>query len=191
MGAHLKTEEYLARSKGNQEITYTSIRMGLYSESFPIYTSWFSLDNPADEVTIPHDGEGKGVAWVKRDELGEATAELVHMYRHSPPEFPYLHETIYLSGPREISLKETVEILGRAVGKPLGIREISVDEYVQLPQHGTKFTYHGQDLTREWATAWDAIRDGEAASVRPLLKQLIGREPENFETTINALAGKQ
>ena len=191
MGAHLETEKYLMSHTGNQQHTFTSIRMGLYSESFPIYTSWFSLDDPADEVAIPHNGDGPGVAWVKRDELGEATAQLVCMYTWGPSGFPYTNGKVYLSGPREISLKETVEILGKAVGKPVGIREISVDEYTQLPQHGTKFTHHGKDLTREWTTAWEAIRQGETAHKDDFLKQLIGREPESFETTINALAGKK
>ncbi|BCR99251.1 SDR family oxidoreductase [Aspergillus luchuensis] len=186
MGAHLRTEKYLAELSGH--ITYTAIREGLYSESYPIYTSWFDIHHPADEIAIPHSGDGPGVAWVKRDELGEATAKLIADYAKNPAGFPYLNRVLLLSGPREISLKETVEILGQAVGKPLRLREISVDEYVALPQHGSKHTYHGIDLTREWATAWDAIRRGETAVVSPLLREILGREPESFETTVKALA---
>lgn len=189
MGAHIRTEQYLGGLPGPS--TYTSIREGIYSESFPIYTSWFSLEDPSDEIAIPHNGEGPGVTWVKRDELGEATAKLIVNYTRNPTSFPYLNRTILLSGSREVSLKETVEILGRAVGKPLPIREISVDEYTKLPQHGTIFTYRGVNLTREWASAWEGIRRGETAVVSPLLKEILGREPESFETTINALAGKK
>lgn len=189
MGAHLRTEEYLASLPGPS--TYTSIREGIYSESFPIYTSWFSLEHPADEITIPHNGGGPGVSWVKRDELGEATAKLMVDYTRSPTSFPHVNRRILLTGSREISLKETVDILGRAVGKPLRIREISVDEYAKLPQHGLIFTYRGANLTPLWATAWEAIRRGETAAVSPLLKEILGREPESFETTINAMAGKK
>ncbi|RAK73522.1 NAD(P)-binding protein [Aspergillus fijiensis CBS 313.89] len=190
MKAHLKTERYLAElqsSSSSSQFTYTAVREGIYSESFPLYTSWFDPHHPADEVAIPHAGDGPGVTWVKRDELGEATAKLVVGYTKSPREFPYLNRVLLLSGPREISLRETVEILGRLVGKPLKIREISMDDYVKLPQHGKKFFYHGIDLTREWATAWDAIRRGETAVVSPLLGQILGREPESFETTVKAL----
>ncbi|KAJ5819567.1 NmrA-like family protein [Penicillium riverlandense] len=184
MGAHIATEKYLSEKSGS--FTYTAVREGLYSESFPIYTAWFDLKNPADEITIPHPGSGPGVAWAKRDELGEATAKLVVKYTQDTSGFPYLNGEILLSGPRELSLSETVEVLGRAVGKPLKIREISVDEYASLPQVGKKHTYHGVDLSKEWATAWEAIKQGETAIVSPALAAILGREPEDFETTIKA-----
>lgn len=187
MGAHLNTEAYL--SQQTSKITYTSVREGIYSESFPIYTAWFDPANPADEIAIPHDGNGPGVSWVKRDDLGEATARLILSYMEDPQRFQYLNKKVLLSGQREISLAETVEILGRAVGKPLKIREISVDEYVKLPQIGDKHTYHGIDLSREWATAWQAIKNGETAVVAPDIREVLGREPESYETTIKKLVG--
>ncbi|KAL1881583.1 hypothetical protein Plec18167_003180 [Paecilomyces lecythidis] len=189
MKAHVATEAYLEQiaKENKNKFTYTSIREGLYSESFPIYTAWFDPKNPADEITIPHDGSGPGVAWVKRDELGEATAKLIVQFAKNPEAFPYLNKTILLSGPRVYTLAETVEILGRIVGKPLKIREISVDEYTSLPQIGTRHTYHGVNLSREWTTAWEGIRRGETAVVDPLLQQILGREPEDFETTVKNL----
>ncbi|KAJ5188913.1 hypothetical protein N7491_005235 [Penicillium cf. griseofulvum] len=187
MGAHIETEKYFSSLKDT--MSYTSVREGLYTESFPIYTAFYDLHNPADEVTIPHSGTGPGVAWVKRDELGEATAKLIVSYLNDPASFEYLNKAVLFSGPREISLAETVEIIGQAVGKALKIREISVDEYVKLPGIGDKQTYHGVNLSREWATAWEAIRRGEAAVVSPVLREILGREPESFETTIKAMVG--
>ncbi|KAJ5151668.1 hypothetical protein N7492_009963 [Penicillium capsulatum] len=186
MGAHIATEKELAEHAQAGNLTYTSIREGLYSESFPIYTAWFDLHHPVPEITIPHSGAGPGVAWVKRDELGEATAKLVTSFTKNPESFKYVNRKLLLSGPREISLAETVEILGSAVGKPVTIRPISVDEYTRLP-HGGLHTYHGVDLSREWATACDAIRDGETAVVSPALGEILGREPESFETTIKKM----
>lgn len=188
MGAHLRTEQYLADLQAQSHITYTAIREGLYSESFPIYTAWFDLAHPVDEITIPHAGSPPGVTWAKRDELGEATANLIASYVQDPRSFPYVNRRLLLSGPREYSLQETVEILGRAVGRTVRIREISPDEYAALSTHGTKHTYHGINLAREWATAWDAIRRGETAVVTPLLREILGREPEDYETTIRGLA---
>lgn len=184
MGAHLLTEAYLSQQTKAGKITHTSVREGIYSESFPIYTAWFDPANPVDEITIPHDGSGPGVSWVKREELGEATAKLITSYLDDPAGFKYLNERVLLSGQREISLAETVEILGRAVGKPLKIREISLEEYVRLPQIGDKHTYHGADLSREWATAWQAIKEGEAGVVSSALREILGRELERYETTI-------
>lgn len=185
MGAHLATEKYLAELPGY--FTYTSIREGIYSESFPIYTAWLDLKNPPSEIKIPHDGTGPGVAWAKKDELGEATAKMMVSYAKNPQGFPYLDRVVLLSGPKEWSLKDTVDVLSQAAGKPFHIREISVDEYAKLPQHGTKHTYHGKDLSREWATAFEGIRQGETAVVSPVLKEWLGREPENFRTTIENL----
>ncbi|KAJ5508004.1 hypothetical protein N7527_010147 [Penicillium freii] len=187
MGAHIETEKYL--SSLQDKISYTIVREGLYTESFPIYTAFFDPQDPADDVTIPHSGTGPGVAWVKRDELGEATAKLIASYVNNPTSFKYVNKALLLSGSREISLAETVEIIGRAIGKPLKIREISVDEYVKLPQIGDKHTYKGVNLSREWATAWEAIKRGEAAVVSPALGEILGREPESYETTIQALIG--
>ncbi|OXN03578.1 hypothetical protein CDV58_06939, partial [Aspergillus fumigatus] len=167
MGAHLATEKYLAELPGH--FTYTAIREGLYSESFPIYTAWFDPHQPVEEITIPHPGTGPGVAWAKRDELGEATAKMIYAYAKNPAGFPYLNRVVLLSGPREVSLAETAEVLGRAVGKPVRIREISVDENVALLQIGDKSTYHGLNLVREWATAWGAIPAGETADGSPPL----------------------
>lgn len=189
MKAHIETEAYLEEiAKANMnKFTYTAIREGLYSESFPIYTAWFDPKNPADEITIPHDGSGPGVAWVKRDELAEATAKLIFQYAKDPEAFPYLNKTIFFSGSRAITLAETVEILGRVIGKPLRIRQISVEEYAALPQVGNRHTYKGVNLSKEWTTAWDAIRRGETAVIDPLLGQVLGREPEDFETTVRKL----
>lgn len=188
MGAHLATEKYLAEQSAKGHFTYTAVREGLYSESFPIYTGWFDLRRPTEEITIPHDGTGPGVAWVKRDELGEATAKLIAIYVRDPGHFAYTNRTVLLTGSREVSLAETVEVLGRAVGRDLRIRQISVEEYAALPENGKYHVYHGVDLSREWATAWEAIRRGETAVVSPLLGEILGREPEDYETTIQALA---
>ncbi|KAI9933526.1 hypothetical protein ASPWEDRAFT_115377 [Aspergillus wentii DTO 134E9] len=184
MGAHLATEKYLADL--DAPITYTAIREGLYSESYPIYTNWFDVNSPSSEITIPHPGTGPGVAWAKRDELGEATAKMIASYAKNPEGFPYLDRVVLLSGPREVSLAETVEVLGRVGGKDTKIREISVEEYAKLPHEG-RHTYHGVDLSREWATAWDAIRKGETAVVSPVLGEILGREPEAFEVTVRRL----
>ncbi|EKV06749.1 NmrA-like family protein [Penicillium digitatum PHI26] len=187
MGAHIATEKYL--SSLQDKLSYTIVREGLYTESFPIYTAFFDPQNPVDEVTIPHSGTGPGVACIKRDELGEASANLIASYVNDPTSFEYSNTAVLLSGSQEISLVESVEIIGRAIGKPLKIREISIDEHVKLPQIGDQHTYKGVNPSRDWATAWDAIRQGEAAIVTPALREVLGREPESYETTVKALFG--
>lgn len=60
MGAHLATEKYLSELSG--QLTYSAVREGLYSESFPIYTAWFDPQDQVNEITISHSGTGPGVA---------------------------------------------------------------------------------------------------------------------------------
>lgn len=191
MQAHLDTERYLAdQVQADAGFTYTSIREGLYSESFPIYTAFFDPKTSPDgaEVTIPHDGSGPGVSWVKRDELGEASAKLIAAYC-GVGQFPQqlVNGTVLLSGTREIGLAETVNILGKAVGKTFQIRPISLDEYVKLPQ--VLEVFGGEERARSWATAWRAIKEGETARVTKDIDGLLGRQPEAYEQTIqNMLA---
>ncbi|KAJ4422476.1 hypothetical protein N0V82_002926 [Gnomoniopsis sp. IMI 355080] len=188
MQAHLDSEKHLAyHAQDDPGFTYTSIREGLYSESFSLYLAFFDPKTALDgaEVTIPHDGSGPGVSWVKREELGEASARLIAKYC-GVGQFPQqlVNGKILLSGTREISLSETVGILGKTVGKSFKIRQISVDEYVKLPQVAGVFD---ETKARTWATAWDGIRAGEAALVTQDLEELLERKPEEYETTIKSI----
>jgi hypothetical protein len=185
MQAHLDTERYLASLAAQDfSFTYTIVRIGLYSESFPLYTAFFDLKNPSDEVKIPHDGTGPGIAWAKQDELGSAMAVLIKSYVESRDRFEYVNKNILLSGPRAWSLRETVEALGRVSKKQVKLREVSVDEYVAQPEVQNGLSYGSGRLAAAWATAFEAIRQGEAAVTTPMLAQALGREPESFEKTI-------
>ncbi|KFA66787.1 hypothetical protein S40285_07037 [Stachybotrys chlorohalonatus IBT 40285] len=183
MGAHLDSEEQLrALAAADPGFTWTSMREGLYHESFPIYTAFFDLRNPVEEIRIPHDGGRPGVSWAKRDELGEATARLISQYLHSPGPFPWTNRIVALTGPREWSLAETVQTLADALGRPVRITPVSVDEYVAQPH---VLAYFGsEEKARTWATAWQAIAAGEAAYVAPTLEEVLGRPPEPFDVTV-------
>ncbi|RAO72426.1 uncharacterized protein BHQ10_008438 [Talaromyces amestolkiae] len=217
MRAHLDTETYLQELSRTRapDFTYTIIREGLYHESFPIYTSFFRPQDIIDvlndeqnrtqnggghgeiQIKIPHDGSGPGVAWANRDELGEASAKIVNLYMHDPLGYPFTNSTLLLSGPKVLTLDEVVAILEKLIrertGKDISIRikEVSVDDYANQPQVPPLLTYHGVDLSREWATAWQAIRNGECAVVSPVLKEILGREPEEFETTLRKDLARQ
>ncbi|KAJ3826582.1 hypothetical protein F5880DRAFT_72820 [Lentinula raphanica] len=188
MQAHLDTERYLAKlASEDSSFSYTSIREGLYSESFHMYTAFFSLKQPTSEVLLPHDGSGPGLAWAKIDELGEASASLLVKFYAAPGDFPYRNQILLLSGPREWSLNETVQAFGRVAGKEVSIRQVSLDEYASQELVESRLTIGVNKWAKKWATVYDAIRNGETSIVTPLLKELLGREPEDFETTIRAM----
>lgn len=71
MQAHIVTEKYLKESG----LTYTIIREGIYSESYPLYFGYWKPGKSGNEVKVPY-GDG-GIAWVCRDDLGEGTAKLL------------------------------------------------------------------------------------------------------------------
>ncbi|KAF5337301.1 hypothetical protein D9611_002973 [Ephemerocybe angulata] len=186
--AHLDTERYLAMlASEDKSFTYTAIREGLYSESYPLYTAFFDIANPVEEIKIPHDGSGPGIAWAKIDELGEATAKLVAQHAKAPGEYELLNKTVLLSGPRVWTLAESVQAIAKELGKPVVIRKVSVDEYVNQPSVQSAMTYGSGNMAKEWATVFEAIQAGETAVVSPLLANVLGREPEPFDVTVRGL----
>lgn len=188
MAAHLDTEKYLERlSQAVPGFGYTVIREGLYSESYPLYTSFFNPKQPSNEIKIPHNGSGLGIAWVKREELGEGTAELIRRFVESLDVFKFRNSRVLLSGQRLLTVAETVEILGKIAGTPVSIREVSNEEYAALPENKDGFTYKGVSYAYPWTTSFEAFRRGEGSCISPLLKELLGRELEDFETTIRNL----
>ncbi|KAI6778145.1 uncharacterized protein J7T54_007191 [Emericellopsis cladophorae] len=189
MLAHLESEEHLRKiAAGDPAFTWTSVREGLYHESFPIYTSFWSLQAPTDEICIPHNGDGPGISWVKRDELGEATAKLISQYASLLPaeSWPHVNNIVCFTGPRELTLTDTVQMLGKAAGKLVRIREVGFDEWIAQPQI---LEYFGdREKAKTWATAWDAIRAGETAFVSSTLEQLLGRKPQEFDVAIQDMS---
>jgi uncharacterized protein YbjT (DUF2867 family) len=185
MQAHLDTENYLAKLAAEiSSFTYTVVRQGLYTESYGLYLAFLDLKHPPLQLKIPHDGKGPGISWVKRDELGEGTAHLLADYVKDPTSFPHVNGSLLLSGPRELSLNESVNAIGRVVGKEITIQLSSVDEWEEQDSVKGASDYLAGGMVKKWATAYDALRRGEAAVVTDHLKRLIGREPESFEDTI-------
>ncbi|KAL4984437.1 hypothetical protein BDW68DRAFT_167053 [Aspergillus falconensis] len=185
MRPHLMTEKYLEECVHlHPGFAFTVVREGLYSESYDLYTAFFDPRNPVDEIKIAHDGSGPGIAWVKREELGEGTAELLKRFAENPSKFEYRNKTVLLSGTNVLTLQETVDVLAKLAKKPVTIRQVSDEEFGQQPKVGQNFTYRGVDYGTAWASAFEAFRQGEASYASPLLRELLGREPEDFETTI-------
>lgn len=194
MQAHLHTETYL-RSLASDPATagkfsYTIIREGFYSESFPMYIGFPDLQDPESRLRVPHDGSGPGIAFAKLDELGEATANLTRQYHASEAEgLPdFRNQDVILSGPRAYSLVEVAEILTAALGEKKVIEPVDVEEYVNLPHVQETLRPFGEgNVARKWATSFEAVKNGEAATTGELLEQLLGRAPEPLDVTVKAM----
>lgn len=176
------------------------VREGLYSESFPIYTAFYSPSSPSRTIRIPHGpaGAGRGIAWVKRDELGEATARILLSLTSAASSSEWKNRTVVLSGAREWSLAETAQLLGRLSNPPqpdLRVERVSVEEYAGQAQVQEGFSAYpgdggGRYWAEKWATAWDAIERGETGVVTTTMREVLGREPEDFEETLKEMLAK-
>ncbi|GAA5835861.1 hypothetical protein JCM9279_002123 [Rhodotorula babjevae] len=189
MQAHLRTEAYLREvAAEDPSFSFTIVREGLYTESFPLYTAFFSLSAPSPTIRIPHDGAAPGVAWAKLDDLGEATARILAAVV-AGAERTYTNELVLLTGERAFSLDETVALLGAASGEPaLRIEPVSVDEYAAQPSMGPGFaSYGGAKWATPWASAFEGIRKGETTVVTPSLREVLGRAPEPVEVTLRRM----
>ena len=198
MQAHLKTEKYLgslesesAESSDKRPVTFTVIREGIYSESCPMYTGFPDLQNPPDEVKIPHDGSGPGIAFAKIDDLGEATSKLVKEYLDAPGSFKYKNQIMLLSGWRVWSLADTVKLLGEVKEKDMKVKQITEEEYVAEPQVQEMLGSHGPgEVPKQWATSFEAVKKGECAVVSVELRRLLGRDPEGLGETVRKMVNR-
>ncbi|CDO69410.1 hypothetical protein BN946_scf184791.g5 [Trametes cinnabarina] len=175
MQAHIDTERYLKESG----LTYTIIREGIYSESYPLYFGFFNPADGKDEVIIPHsDG---GIAWVSREDLGEGTAKLM-------VEGGYENQTLLFSGSRSITLKEVAEKISKLLGRNVQLIVSTEDDYVRanVGKHGPRGE---EEFLRKWATTYKALERGELDVVDPLLQKVLKRELKPFDTTLKEMLG--
>ncbi|OSC97536.1 NmrA-like family protein [Trametes coccinea BRFM310] len=175
MQAHIDTERYLKESG----LTYTIVREGIYSESYPLYFGFFNPAEGKDEVVIPHsDG---GIAWVSREDLGEGTAKLI-------VEGGYENQTLLFSGSRAITLKEIAEKISGLLGRNIQLVVSTEDEYVRA-NVGKNGPRGEEEFLRKWATTYKALKRGELDVVDPLLQKIVGRELKPFEATLKEMLG--
>ncbi|KAI0364006.1 NmrA-like family protein [Pilatotrama ljubarskyi] len=175
MQAHIDTEKYLKESG----LTYTILREGIYSESYPLYFGFYNAAEGKDEVIIPHsDG---GIAWVSREDLGEGTAKIM-------VQGGFENETRLLSGSRSITLREIAEKISSLLGRNVKLVVATEDDYVRanVGKHGPRGE---EEFLRKWATTYKALERGELDVVDPLLQQVLGRELKPFEDTLKETLG--
>ena len=192
MQAHLKTEQYLkslvsesTEATDEKPTTFTAIREGIYSESFPLYAGFPDLQDLPAELRIPHDGSGPGIAFAKIEDLGEVTARLAKEYLDGTDNFRFQNQVMLLSGPRVWSLAEVVELLAKSKGKEIRLKEVSEEKYVAEPRMLSSLGFG--DVPQQWATTFDAVKNGKCAVASVELRRLLGREPEAFEDTVKGM----
>lgn len=154
-----------------------------YSETYTMYTSFIDLRNPGDPIRIPSNGSGPGIAFVKIDELGEASAKLVKEFLGDPSDPRYKNQILVLTGPKDYSFNEVASILSRIAHKQIAVEEVTAAQHATNPAV-VKVMGQDQGTAAAWTTVFEAVKDGETSVVNGELERLLGRKAEDFETTI-------
>ncbi|GJJ07246.1 hypothetical protein Clacol_001446 [Clathrus columnatus] len=186
MQAHLYTEAYL-KSNLPPSITYTSIREGLYTESFPLYFGIYDISSKPSEVSIPPGDNDKLIAFTKRDELGEATAKIIQSFIDGIEGNEFVNRTVLLSAEPKYSLRSLGELIGKILDTPpVTIKYIPPEEYAASEAKAS--IYIGTpEMAKAWTTTYPAIGKGEASFTGEgslELERIIGRKPEAVEITL-------
>lgn len=193
MRAHLATETYL-RTSLPSDMTYTIIREGLYTESFPLYLGFYDLAAKPSEVFIPA-GDNEGlIAFTKRDELGEATAKIIAELINHPPDKQkggeFVNRTILLAAEPKYSLTSLGELIGTILGTPpVVVNRIPPKEYATAGSVAAK-SIGSPEMAMDWTTSYPAIGRGETGyqgEGSNKLEEILGRKPEAVEVTVKSL----
>ncbi|PGH34373.1 hypothetical protein GX50_02856 [[Emmonsia] crescens] len=171
--AHLITEEQLKKSG----ISYTSIREGIYADAFPVFAAWYP---DTTTIHIPTDG---AIAYTSRTELGEANANLM---LRDPATLPALlnndKNIALLTAPRAYTFADLAACLTRATGSKVTVQKIPRERYAAVVAAEDAREGHGgksAGFFEVWASLLDAVGQGEAETVGPLMGELLGRTPRD------------
>jgi uncharacterized protein YbjT (DUF2867 family) len=167
--AHLDTEELL-RDSG---ISFTSVREGVYADAFPLFIDWYP---DTTEILLPADGP---VALASREELGEATANLMMSGEYDDKEI------VLLSGPVAYTMSQVVDIVNETTGRNLAVRRVSPEEY--LSAKGNDIGGKPMAFFRSRISWYEGIEKGDGATTSQTLASLLGREPLTGKQAIEAL----
>lgn len=93
-----------------------------------------------------------------------------------------------LTGDRTLTLKEVTERVSKLLNRPLELRVVSEDEYVNK-NAGKPGPRGDEEFLRSWASTYKALEHGEAGVVDPLTRQILGRDLNSFEKTLQEILG--
>lgn len=160
-------------------LVYTSVRMALYADAFPIFMNWFPT---TQTIYVPPNAGG--IAYASREELGEVTAHL--MLR---PSVDFARKVVLLTGPEAASFNDLVKVINQTTNRNVRIQEVPLDEWVdkvvQEDQGGK-----GRAFFEKRVSWHEGVAKGDGETVDPLMGELLGREPKKGTEVIRELLEK-
>ncbi|KAI6841102.1 hypothetical protein KC340_g7830 [Hortaea werneckii] len=165
---HVQTEALLKES----DLTYTSIREGIYAEAFPVLLGWHP---DTKELTLPADGE---IAFTFRAETGEATERMMILGGHE-------NQLVLLTAKETINARRIVDIINETTGRQVELDVISREEYLRE-------TASEASAAEEFmVTLWDDIVDGQVSATHPLMEEILRRAPTPPREAIRQLLAER
>lgn len=162
-------------------LSYTSVREGVYIDAFPVFVFWYP-----NTTTIYLSGDGP-VAFASRDELGEATAQLM---LRDPEGLNLKNNIALLTGPRTYKLTDVINAVSEATGRQLEIKCVSKDEFPRIMALEDAREGRGRKpeaFFRSWQSLVESMEKGDTATVDPLMGELLGRQPRDALKYVNKL----
>lgn len=146
---------------------WTFLRPSLYAD---LVGAWASHDG----IIAGPAGEGR-VAWVCRDDVAEAAAEVLTRDGHAGA-------TYDLTGPRSWTLAETAALLGELAGRPVVYEEETLEQ-----ARASRASYGAPAWEVEgWVTSYAAIANGELSMVSNDVARLTGHPATGLEEWLRA-----
>ncbi|TCD60791.1 hypothetical protein EIP91_009520 [Steccherinum ochraceum] len=182
MKAHLDTEAHLKKvAEENSNFTYTSIREGIYNESYPLYFGYFDPSEGKDDVVVPLPYGDGGIAFACWEDLAEGTAKIM------TADSGYENKTVTLTGAEAVTLSEIAEQISSILpgNRHLTVKAVDLEHFVTSKQTASR----DEDLLRKWSTTYTAIGLKQLAKVNPLLEELLGRKPKPLDETLREMLG--
>ncbi|KAH8597653.1 hypothetical protein B0O99DRAFT_660570 [Bisporella sp. PMI_857] len=176
MRAHLRTEAFL---HSLTDIKYTTIREGLYNESWPLYLGYYDLKNDdRDEILLAGDGE---ISWTSIAELGLGTALVIVEAGGK-----YAGKTFYLSNPNTVNLDGIAKTVSKIKGREVTIKIVSREEYIK------HYVARGKEkpAVEWWSLTYPALNLKECKIQDNALVELLsskGRELKPVEETVKEM----
>ncbi|EEP81207.1 predicted protein [Uncinocarpus reesii 1704] len=116
---------------------------------------------------------------LQQEELGEATANLM---LRDPGTLSFHNNIALLTASRTYTLADVVAAISQATGTDIPVEQVSRDDFPRILAAEDAKDGRGkksEQFFTSWRSLIEAMEQGEARTVDPLMQELLGREPRD------------
>lgn len=159
---HYQTEKYVKE----QGLKYTFLRDNFYIDFFlDLCFEYGEIRGPA--------GDGLVSAVARRDAADIVVAVMLNVQE-------YENKVLNLTGPRDLSMKDIVEVVGEKLGKEI----FYINESVEEAYESRKVWEAEQWQYDSWVSTYTAIAKGEQSAVSLDIEKILNRPATNLEDLV-------